>query len=80
MCNKSYMRHWQMLDKRTLWKINRLVQDIERNGVSTGIGRAKTVSDISEVLSVSRAGRPASSSAKTMRRVRLARFLSQRVD
>ena len=31
--------HWQAQDKKTLRKINRLVQDIERNGVSTGIGK-----------------------------------------
>jgi len=31
--------HWQMQDKKTLRKINRLVQDIERNGVSEGIGK-----------------------------------------
>ncbi len=31
--------YWQTQDKKTLRKINRLVQDIERNGVSTGIGK-----------------------------------------
>ena len=31
--------HWQMQDSKTLRKINRLVQDIERNGVSSGIGK-----------------------------------------
>lgn len=31
--------HWQTQDKKTLRKINRLVQDIERNGVATGIGK-----------------------------------------
>ena len=31
--------HWQMQDKKTLRRINRLVQDIERNGVSAGIGK-----------------------------------------
>lgn len=31
--------YWQMQDKKTLRKINRLVQDIERNGVSEGIGK-----------------------------------------
>ena len=31
--------NWQMQDKKTLRKINRLVQDIERNGVSEGIGK-----------------------------------------
>ena len=30
---------WQMLDKKTLKKINTLVKDIERNGVSEGIGK-----------------------------------------
>ena len=31
--------HWQMQDSKTLRKINRIVQDIERNGVSSGIGK-----------------------------------------
>ena len=31
--------HWQMQDSKTLRKINRLAQDIERNGVSSGIGK-----------------------------------------
>ena len=31
--------YWQMQDSKTLRKINRLVQDIERNGVSSGIGK-----------------------------------------
>lgn len=31
--------HWQTQDSKTLRKINRLVQDIERNGVSSGIGK-----------------------------------------
>ena len=31
--------YWQMQDKKTLRKVNRLVQDIERNGVATGIGK-----------------------------------------
>lgn len=30
---------WQMLDRRTLKKINALVKDIERNGLSEGIGK-----------------------------------------
>ena len=30
---------WQMLDKKTLKKINSLIKDIERNGVSDGIGK-----------------------------------------
>ncbi len=30
---------WQMLDKKTLKKINSLVKDIERNGVAEGIGK-----------------------------------------
>jgi len=30
---------WQMLDKKTLRKINALIKDIERNGLSEGIGK-----------------------------------------
>ncbi len=31
--------HWQMQDRKTLRRINELVRDIERNGVSSGIGK-----------------------------------------
>ena len=31
--------YWQTQDRRTLLKINKLLKDIERNGVSTGIGK-----------------------------------------
>ena len=31
--------YWQTQDKRTLKKINELVKDIERNGLSQGIGK-----------------------------------------
>ena len=30
---------WQMLDKKTLKRINALIKDIERNGISDGIGK-----------------------------------------
>ena len=30
---------WQMLDKKKLKKINALIKDIERNGLSEGIGK-----------------------------------------
>ena len=30
--------YWQMQDKKTMKKINELVKDIERNGISEGIG------------------------------------------
>lgn len=30
---------WQMLDKKTLKKINALIKDIERNGLSEEIGK-----------------------------------------
>ncbi len=30
---------WQILDKKTLKKINALIKDIERNGLSEGIGK-----------------------------------------
>lgn len=31
--------YWQSLDKKTLKKINDLIKDIERNGLSEGIGK-----------------------------------------
>ena len=31
--------YWQMMDKKTVMKINTLIKDIERNGLSTGIGK-----------------------------------------
>ena len=31
--------YWQTQDKRTIVKINKLLKDIERNGVSNGIGK-----------------------------------------
>lgn len=31
--------YWQMQDKKTLKRINDLVKDIERNGLSEGIGK-----------------------------------------
>ncbi len=31
--------YWQTQDKKTLKKINELVKDIERNGLSKGIGK-----------------------------------------
>jgi toxin YoeB len=31
--------YWQVQDKKTLKRINSLVQDIERNGASDGIGK-----------------------------------------
>ncbi len=31
--------YWQMMDKKTVKKINTLIKDIERNGLSTGIGK-----------------------------------------
>ena len=34
----EYLR-WQILDKKTLKKINALIKDIERNGLSEGIGK-----------------------------------------
>ena len=33
--------YWQTQDKKTLLKINKLVKDIERNGLSEGIGKPK---------------------------------------
>lgn len=30
---------WQLTDKKTLKKINNLVKDIERNGISEGTGK-----------------------------------------
>jgi len=31
--------YWQTQDRRTLAKINKLLKDIERNGVANGIGK-----------------------------------------
>ena len=31
--------YWQMQDKKTLKRVNELVKDIERNGLSKGIGK-----------------------------------------
>ena len=31
--------YWQQQDKKTLRKINSLIQDIERSGISAGIGK-----------------------------------------
>lgn len=31
--------YWQMMDKKTVKKINTLIKDIERNGLSEGIGK-----------------------------------------
>ena len=31
--------YWQMMDKKTVKKINTLIKDIECNGLSTGIGK-----------------------------------------
>lgn len=33
--------YWQMQDKKTLKKINELIKDIERSGVSGGTGHAE---------------------------------------
>lgn len=30
---------WQVIDKKTLKKINNLIKDIERNGLSAGLGK-----------------------------------------
>ena len=32
-------RYWETEDRKTLSRINRLITDIQRNGVSTGIGK-----------------------------------------
>lgn len=34
---------WQTLDKKTLRKINDLIKDIERNGLSKGIGKPESL-------------------------------------
>ena len=38
IAQEEYLQ-WQMLDRKTLKKINALVKDIERNGLSEGIGK-----------------------------------------
>mgnify|MGYP003435227649 FL=1 len=37
--------YWQVQDKKTLKRINSLVQDIERNGASDGIGKPEPLKD-----------------------------------
>ena len=36
--------YWQQQDKKIIKKINELVKDIERNGLSTGIGHPEPLS------------------------------------
>ena len=36
--------YWQLQDKKTLRRINQLIQDIERNGCMEGIGRPEALS------------------------------------
>lgn len=44
--------YWQVQDKKTLKRINALVQDIERNGASEGIGKPEPLkSDLSGYFS-----------------------------
>lgn len=31
--------HWQTQDRKTLKRINKLIQDVERNGLEEGIGK-----------------------------------------
>lgn len=35
--------HWQSHDRKTLQRINSIVKDIERNGISTGIGKPEAL-------------------------------------
>lgn len=35
--------YWQTQDKKTLKRINQLIQDIERNGCSVGIGKPEAL-------------------------------------
>lgn len=37
--------YWQTRDKKTLKRINQLIQDIERNGCMKGIGKPEPLSD-----------------------------------
>jgi toxin YoeB len=37
--------YWQSQDKKTLRKINELVRDIERNGISSGIGKPEPLTN-----------------------------------
>ncbi|MCD7746493.1 MAG: Txe/YoeB family addiction module toxin [Lachnospiraceae bacterium] len=36
--------YWQRQDKKTLTRINKLIQDIERNGCTEGIGKPEPLS------------------------------------
>ena len=35
--------YWEMQDKKTLKRINELIKDIERNGLSDGIGKPEAL-------------------------------------
>ena len=35
--------YWQTQDRKTLRRINQLIQDIERNGVLTGLGKPEAL-------------------------------------
>lgn len=37
--------YWQSQDKKTLKKINKLIEDIERNGESQGIGKPEPLGE-----------------------------------
>ncbi len=37
--------YWQTQDKKTIKRINQLVKDIERNGVSDGIGKPEPLKE-----------------------------------
>ena len=44
---KDYL-YWQMQDKKTLKKINSLLEDIKRNGALNGIGKPEKLKNIPE--------------------------------
>lgn len=45
-CDNSWNEYlaWQLEDKKTLKRINELIKDISRNGVSKGIGKPEMLS------------------------------------
>ena len=44
--------YWQSEDRKTLKKINLLLEDIKRNGVLSGLGKPESLKSIMELIHV----------------------------
>lgn len=44
--------YWQSQDKKTLKKINKLIEDIERNGEASGTGKPEPLNGCTQVISL----------------------------